>query len=150
METQTTHAQVLPVPPENAYEMWGTIRPGVIEVLRATGGGVEPEQVLEKLARGECLLWVGYLSGYVGFAVTRVDEVDGHKSLFVWMAHNSRRDVDTMHHAMPVLEAYAMDVGCDVIDTNAAPTHTRSGKPMSKRLGDYGFKQHYVAYRKVL
>lgn len=142
--------QVLPVPPERAYEMWGTIRPGVIEVLRATGRDFEPEQVLEKIVSMECLLWVGFLSGYFGFAITRVDDLGNKKSLLIWMAHNARRDVDFIESGLPMIERYAREIGCDVVDCFVSPTETRSGKPMAERLGAFGFGQQHVAYRKVL
>lgn len=133
------------VPVEHLGRVWIEVAPLIQRAVSRVSDRYELEDVFELIASGIHTLWIVFDENtkdvHCAF-VTTVHDLPKCRVLFFEYGGGDGVD-DWIDVALPVLEKYAMDIGCSKIEG-----HGRRGwKP---RLVDRGWKETFTAFEKNL
>lgn len=140
------------IPHYDIGKIWQFVEGGVVECLEAGRGEHTRETVLRDLVTGQNGLFLGTCDGdLAGFAITQVVPKNFGSELLlfmVWIAPHAGGNF--LSEGLPAIEKHGKSLGCDLIVFYSSLTQTRSGKGFADRVGELGFKPHYIEYVRKL
>jgi hypothetical protein len=126
--------QVSLVPPELAEGLWPRIFPHLSRAAEYTYGRYEPEDIFDAVVSGEVHLWVVLDDeDIIGVTVTRLWQYPRKKCLdLVFLAGNG--GFSWKDEMLSVLQSWARDNGCDVIEASGRTGLARAFKDDGYRV----------------
>lgn len=111
---------------------WERVRPGLVEVKKATTDDWLPEDVYMCLKNGNAQLFIGEDAGeYLGFVVLRLMQTFHGSKVEIWCAHSATK-TPLMRAYWPEIQAIARASGADKISFSSA---REEWQVAAKRLG---------------
>jgi hypothetical protein len=122
------------VPPQLVEELWPNVFPHVSKAAEYTFGRYEPEDIFEFVRAGEAHLWV-VLDGedIIGITITRFWQYPRKKCLDMVFIGGDE-GFSWKEPMLKMLQHWARDNGCDVIESSGRPGFARAFRDDGYRM----------------
>ena len=126
---------------------WPMIQEGLTEILKYTLQGADTTVLLNEIAAGRALLWVGFVDGkYAGFTITRIDVVGKDaRELYIWHVYVKPEFGGALKHGLKELEQYGKTQKC----IRMVFRTRRNSDALVRKLGNEWHEGYVEVYKKL-